>query len=388
MRTLSRQMPIVVVLAVVAGAAALAEEGVVSGYATGPDAGQLGGYASHENHPIRSRGVTFENGRCRTAFITWVDVDPSHAPLVLPLEGMIGFPSPAGGNWYSNGFLDLFVGEQIVGTVEPKSVRVMETGKRGRARFVWERPEGTWSVIFVVLPGDEKVFCAARFWPKDPAMPLSLRLTCYPGGQTHDGNRAVTTAEGTTDQVETVEMEPARCWWYALYDTVHDYGGGSDGGAAVLFDPDYLSKVGLVVESYPVMLRPMPAPGKCEVRMILWDNFFGKRNAEIVEYLKANADALLKELRSVSFDDPRALSGGEDQEAQQVEALLAKMPNCTAERQRATELAATLTDLRGRLTRTPQGIPPDDEDGIAAALEARRRLLWDLKWRELLEAPQ
>ena len=369
-------------LGVAAAWAQSPQEGFVTGQTLGPEDGKLGPYTGHEYHPIRTRGAILDNGRAKCHFVTWVDVHPSHAPLVLPLEGMIGFTGPAPGNWYGNGFLDIFVAGSLVGTVEPKSVRVVETGPRGRARFVWERPEGTWSVVFLVLPGQEKVFCTVRLWPKAPATTLDVRLTCYPGGQFHDGHRVVTTTNATFEQVQTADLEGAQAWWYAIYDTVYDYGPGSDGGAAVLFDPDYLGKVHLTVDSYPVMLRLSPPRGHHEVRMVLWDSFFGRSNAEIVAYMRAEADNLLRELRSVSFDDPRLLGGDEEQQ-RELEELLARLHDPEDYRQRAAELRDTLAGLRAKLAQHPQGLAPDDEDEFLSVMEAREKLLWDLRWREL-----
>lgn len=359
----------------------------VTGEAYGPEEAKLGAYTGHEDHPIRRRGVILDNGKAKFHLVTWVDVHPSHAPLVLPLEGMIGLTGPAPGNWYGNGFLDIFANGEIVGTVEPKSVRVVETGPRGRARFVWQRREGTWSVVFVALPGQEKIFCAVRFWPKDPATALDIRLTCYPGGQFRDGHRVVTTPAGDFEQVTTAELDGKSAWWYAIYDTIYDYGLGSDGGAAVLFDPDCLGKVRLTVDSYPVMLRLSPPPGLYELRMALWDSFFGRSNAELVAHMRAEAGNLLRELRTVSFDDSRLLAGDQVQE-RELDELLARLGDCPAERQRAAELRAALADLRAKVANYPQGLFPDDEDRLLDILQARQKLLWDLRWRELLETAE
>lgn len=360
----------------------------VSGTTEGPTESRLANYDKHESHPIRRWTVALNNGRFRASFQSWVDVDASHAPAVIPLEGMIGFPEPAGGNWYSNGFMNLLIGNQLVGTIPPKSVGVLETGERGRARFVWQRPEGTWSVVFVVLPKDDKVFCTVRLFPKNPATPLKVQLTCYPGGQTTDGNRAVTTANRTVEQTNNVEADAANEWWYAIYDTVYDYGVRGDGGAGVLLAPECLGQSRLEVTGYPVILHLTAPPGKREIRMILWDSFFGKRNAQIVEYLKGNADALLKELQVISFEDRRLYSTQNETEAKAIAEYLARLRQPQPEQAKAEELTKAIASLRDRLRASPGGISPDEEDELLGLFDAQRKLLWDLRWKELLNTPQ
>lgn len=357
----------------------------VSGSASGPTESELAAYAGHEGHPIRKWSVSLNNGRFRATLQSWVDVHPSHEPRVLPLEGMLGFPEPAHGNWYSNGFLNLWIGDELVGTTAPSSVRVLETGRRGRARFVWEREEGTWTVVFVVLPDDDKVFCAVRMFPKDPDTALKIQLTSYPGGQTNDGNRAVTTALRTAEQVQSIEPDGAQEWWYAIYDTVYDYGIRGDGGGAVLLDPSCLGQMRLEVTGYPVILRVTGPPGKCEIRMILWDSFFGRQNAEIVQYMKANAEALLTELRAMCFEDRRLRPVGDDEEQKQIAEYLARLGRPEPQCARAAELAKGIAELRERLAGCPAGIPPDEEDKLMDLLEARHKFLWELRWTELFE---
>jgi len=364
------------------------ERPFVSGAAHGPIDSTLGNYAKHERHPIRQWQVRFDNRRCKWQFQSWVDVHESHAPLTLPLEGMLGFPAPAAGNWYSNGFLDLLLAGERLGTSPPKSVRVLETGERGRAWFVWQRPEGAWSVVFVLLPDDDKVFCCVRVFPADPNTPLDIRLTCYPAGQFHDGLRAVTTAARTVKQTQELDVDLAAEWWFAVYDELYDAGGRGDGGAAVLLDPSGLGSLGLNVSGYPVCLRVAAPQGRREVRMILWDSFFGKKNAEIIEYMKENAASLLDQLRTMSFGDQRLQSEDTATEAAEIARCLEALPDSGRERSRAEQLAKELAALRARLAASQCGLHPDEEERLAATLEAHRRLMWDLRWRELLETPQ
>ena len=98
------------------GPASAAEEASrVMASVDGPKQGRLGRYRGHEGHPTVRYTARINTGATTFGLVHWADVDKSHAPKVLPLEGMIGLSHPTPQNWYTNGFMRLYVGQEQVG---------------------------------------------------------------------------------------------------------------------------------------------------------------------------------------------------------------------------------------------------------------------------------
>jgi len=362
------------------------DTGKVTVSVVGPTEGSLGAYRNHEGHPTRAYRALMKNEVTRFEIQQWVDVDASHAPKVLPLEGMIGLTQPAVPNWYGNGFLNIMVGNEMVGTAPIKAVRAAEEGERGVVQMDWERPEGTWRVTFLVLPRGKSLLCSVRYFPGKKPAEWSLRLVCYPGKTSRDGERAVTTAKRTAKQEAKVELDPSKEWWVAYYDNVYDFGvSNSEGGGALIYAPEDVASARVEVSKYPVVTILKPKPEAREVRMIFWDYFFGMKNRQIVDNLRWTAGDQLKQLRRTSFVNRAVFSEDVAARQREIERLLKSLGNPPDKTKEAKALAEKLAALRRRLAETRSEAKPSDEADFVNVLAQHEKLLWDLRWEDLLK---
>ncbi|NOZ19899.1 MAG: hypothetical protein GXP25_02290 [Planctomycetes bacterium] len=375
-----------VILAVALCAGPLwAEEGPrVTANVTGPTEGSLGSYRGHEGHPRVSYKATIDTGATRFGLTHWVDTDKSHAPKVLPLEGMIGLPRPASQNWYANGFMRLYVGDEQVGEVMVKSIRATEQGARGAVVFDWERKEGTWRVTFIALPKGKSLFCSVRCFPKGEPAEWRIRLLNFPAGATRDGEREIATAKRTAKQGSNVTLTPAAEWWVAYYDNVHKVGTPkSEGPSALLYVPEDVAACEVKVGTYGVTTTLHPK-GR-QVRMILWDSFFGMKNAEAVAHMKQTAEAQLASLREMKFVNRAVFADEWRARRAEMEKLLAALGNPARESEQVSKLHAQIAEWVKRLAEKPEDAKPDDETQLIDRLAEQKKLLWHLRWEELFK---
>ncbi len=366
------------------GATAQDKPADVSVRVGGPEEAKLGAYVGHEGHPIRKYSVLIHTGATKMTLQHWVDVHPSHAPKVLPLEGLIGFPRPAQANWYSNGFLNIFYGNEPVGDVPVKSVRATEQGERGAAQFEWHRAEGTWIVTFLAFPKGKSLFCAVRYFPSDRPVKWRLKLDCYPGRQIPGGERYVTTAARVLEEGQHLELDRAREWWLLLADRV--FAGdtpGSDGPAGLIYAPEDVGAVRVSVNDYPIFTELEPAEGRNEIRMIFWDSFFGRTNAEALEFMRQTAEEQLERLRKTSFVNREVFSGKFRERQAEIEKLLQVVSADEALRRRVRKLGERLAGLAERLTKQGRKIGPADETAFLEERDEQEKLWWQLRWEAL-----
>jgi len=376
-------------LALVAAGLALGREAVPADRARvlanveGPTAGTLGTYRGHEGHPMVRYNARIDTGATSFRFTHWVDVDKSHAPKVLPLEGLIGLSRPTPQNWYAQGFMRLYVGEEQIGETPVKSVRVSEDGARGVVVFDWERKEGTWRVAFIALPMGKSLFCSVRHFPSGEPAPWRIRLTNFPAGATRDGEREIATATRSVKQVAKAELSLAEEWWVAYYDNVHEYGTRrSEGPSALVYVPEDVKACDVQVGSYAV--TTMMRPTGHEVRMILWDSFFGMKNAEAVAYMRDTAPAQLAALRGMSFAHRSVFSDEWRERRTEIKTLLEAVASPAKESKQAADLNRAIADRVLRLRKTPEKATPSDEVKLVQELKQQQDMLWHLRWEELL----
>jgi len=348
----------------------------------GPTKGRLPDYRHHERHPTVKYAATIRTGAARFHLQQWVDVDPSHQPKVLPLEGMIGMTAPAIANWYGNGFMNIHVGQDYVGDVPVHSASAAEQGERGVVQIEWRRPEGAWRVKFVALPNGRSLFCSVRCFPAKRHVDWHVRLVSYPGRTVHDGERAITTAKRAVKQIARATLAPQDEYWLACYDNVYDFGrGGSEGGGALVYAPEDVKSCEVQVTSYPVTIWLHPQGN--EVRMILWDSFYGQSNAEIIDDLKRTSPEQLRALRATRFVHRAATSNEWQGYAREIEKLLIALGSPKEEGEVARRLRKTLSELSSRLAGVPSQEKVDDEPSFLQALKDQEKLLWRLRWEEL-----
>jgi hypothetical protein len=370
------------IVAAIAVGSAAAEEVTCSVH--GPEDSHLGAYRGHQGHPRRSWTAHMRTGTTHFELAHWVDVHPSHAPKVLPLEGMIGLRRPTHANWYANGFLNIRLASgERVGTVPIEAIRVSEEGARGALEFKWVRAEGTWRAKFIALVADDRLFCEVRHWPGETPAEWEVSLDCYPGRQDPGGERVVTTGARELENGASEAIDPARECWMALTDRVWDPAHGlGDGGATLIFAPEDVSAANVEVTDYPVHVDLAPAGDR--MRLVVRESFQETPNAELVAGLRASADERLADLRQLRFAHRSVFSDDWQDRHEEIQELLAALDGPDAEADRARDLAETIERLTAQLRADPAAAGPDAESQLADAMQAQRELLWELRWDELL----
>ena len=338
----------------------------------------------HVGHPTVRYSARINTGAVTFGLMHWVDVDESHAPKVLPLEGMIGLQRPTPQNWYAQGFMRLYVGKDEVGHVPVKSVRVSEEGARGTVVFDWERKEGTWRVTFIALPMGKSLFCSVRHFPSAEPVEWRIRLLNFPAGATRDGEREIATAKRTVKQRNAAKLSPKDEWWVAYYDNVHETGTGrSEGPSALVYVPEDVKTCDVNVGVYGVPTTLHPSGN--EVRMIVWDSFFGMKNAEAVAHMRKTAQAQLEALRGLKFTHRSAFSDEWRERQGEIEQLLKALSAPAKESKQAAGLNGRIAERVKRLREASEKAIPDDEAELVEELKEQEKLLWHLRWEELLK---
>ena len=374
--------PLVVLLALGQPASVQAAPSVLASV-QGPTRVKLGKYRGHVGHPTVRYNATISTGATTFRLAHWVDVDESHAPKVLPLEGLIGLSRPTPQNWYAQGFMRLYVADQQIGETPVKSVRVTEDGARGVVVFDWERAEGTWRVTFAALPMGQSLFCSVRHFPSGEPVPWRIRLLNFPAGATRDGEREIATAKRTVKQRGQAQLSPAEEWWVAYYDNVHDAGKPkSEGPSALLYVPEDVRACEVQVGTYGV--TTVMHPSGTEARMVLWDSFFGMTNADAVAYMRDTAQTQLDALRAVHFVHRSVFSDEWRERRAEIETLLKALGNPAKESKQAADLNRAIAEKVTRLRETPEEVTPDDDVKLVQELKEQHDLLWRLRWEELL----
>jgi len=279
---------------------------------SGPQYGS-GRPAGHQGHKWENRNVTLDSGPIRYTLKYSACVDPSHPDSRVFEEGYIGMPGPAACNWYHSGFMFISLNGQEVGSYPLVDMRVTETGDRGGFHMVWDTPDATMRLQFLLRPGANHLDSNLTWVPKPgkTVSAVALRLVCYPSYFTswnhRQGDRHLITPRLDEREPKTAELDPAQDTYLYYPDNIFDMAKGEgEGPCAMMFLPDRIVgdpqiKSGRVnIGGYAVTTQLQVAPEAKRVRLAFWD-FAGKTNAEAAAYLKANAATVQQELAALDF---------------------------------------------------------------------------------------
>ncbi|MCX7599369.1 MAG: hypothetical protein N2512_10990 [Armatimonadetes bacterium] len=347
----------------------------------GPGAPEpLGGYPGHDNHPTKKWTVVLACQPCSYSLQHWACYHESHAPHAIALEGQIGMTSPAGFNWYHNGFFNFSLDGEAGRNYPVKAVRALDQGERGSCEFVWDMPAAWVRARFMVIPGEEPLFCAITTHPKGDHVPLlTVSLVAYPSGYFHQGQRVAVTAAGVYKTRAEAELDAAREWWVVFYDEKYDMGvEGGGGGAGGLTDPALVGRARLDVTNYPVTWTISAKPGGRELRFAFW-NGLSRRNAELLAYLQPRFEPALAKLRALDFRPLRYRPECLEHIKREFEKLFAetRVPGVAEAAEAYQEAMARLEALRPHLEGDAVDIAAEEE--YLATLDRLDALLWDVR---------
>ena len=261
----------------------------------------------HEGHKWENRNITLDSGAIRYTLKYSACVDPSHPASRAFEEGYIGMPAPTACNWYHSGFMFISINGQEVGICPMVDMRITEGGARGGFHMVWDTPEATVRLQFLLQAGANHLDSNLTWFPKPgkTVSAVALRLVCYPSYFTawnhRQGDRHLITPRLDKREPETVELDPVKDTYLYYPDSIFDVAKGEgEGPCAMMLLPEEIKAGRVSIGGYAVTTYLQVAPEAKRVRLAFWD-FAGKTNEEAVAYLKANGAVVRQALAAMDF---------------------------------------------------------------------------------------
>jgi len=352
----------------------------------------IGAYPKHENHPTKKWLVNLSalgqrgNEPVSYGLQHWADYDPSHAPEAIALEGQIGMTQPGGAGWYGNGFFNFALDDQAGANCAVRAIRALDSGPRGSCEFLWELPQAWVRVRFVVVPGKLPLFCSISQVPKtEKVSRLKVRLVAYPSGYYQSGQRVGLTDHRSVKTPGRADLDPASESSLILYDDKYDLGvEGGIGGCAALAAPGYVGESKIDIGGYGCTWELTARPGGQELRFAFY-NGLGRKNADLIPYLRGRFAGDLKDLAVLDFRPLRLQAAGLDSLKSEFGKLLAETKDADAEKAAFETALSHLDSLRPRVPSGPEvrldKVDLQAEDDFLKTLDDLDGLLWKLRMK-------
>ena len=267
-------------------------------------------------------------------------------------------PAPSACNWYHGGFFDLILNGRSIG----RSMILSQTARggpdRGTADFVFDTPQATVRLRFIVKAGGDALYAQALLEPREEIKSVKLVIRCYPSAFVSNSDRHVLTPLRDLKQGEKADLNPATESWLMYYDSLYDEGYlgpnyTGAGGCAALWLPAEVATAGLTVGGYGIDTTFDLRPEQRDFRFVFFD-YTGRKNAAAQADLRARAPELLKELAGLAFTDPGVANWPLEQRIAEARALLATVPEDKAAPAKYERWAAALA---GHLAAVREGRP-------------------------------
>lgn len=293
-----------------AATVAMAQQGKVAAVDSGPKTSPAS-YECTSGHSIKRQTISLDSAKVRYAFAYTGCYDPSHGEVHPSAEGHFGMPEPWTGNFYSGGFLEVFVNGKDAITYTLKDMRVLETGERGSFQAVWSHPDGDVGLRVLMLPGGNHVLCDLSWKPRAAGAIKTVKMTlrAYPSFFTsfnhRKGERHCQTPRIDLKEPQTLEIVPDKDTYLYYYDAVFDTARGEGNGpCAALIAPAGVAGGSVNIGDYAEMTAINAKPEEGHIRFALYD-FSGHTNADAENYLKTQGAADLAELVQADFRPAR-----------------------------------------------------------------------------------
>ena len=344
----------------------------------------------HKDHKFQEQTIVLDSGKVCYTLKYRSCVDPSHPGVCANEEGYIGMPTPSSANWYHSGFFFITLNGKDVGLVPLTDMRITEAGARGGCHMVWDTPDATVRVQFLVAAGSDRLLSQLSWTakPEHKVDSVSVRLTCYPSFFTshhrRQGDRTVTTPRIEKREPESLDLVPSEDTYLLYTDGVFDVAKKEgDGPCGLMFLPEEIASGKVSISNYPVQTTLQAVPSTQRLRFAFWD-FFGKTNADVKAYMKENGMKIQQELRQTEFRPECVLRFDPVAAKAQLDQLL------TSSLEDGAKLKPTVEKLLQQMTelkvKSEAGVWNADADfaKLQPELEA---MTWKLKIFALLNAP-
>jgi hypothetical protein len=284
----------------------------------------------HHQHTI-----VMDTGARTYALRYRIGLDTNNPPALIPGGGYIGMPRPVDQNWYANGFFDMRINGQSLGTTLIHSLTGRSSGDRGIADFVFDTERAVVRLRFVALAGGDCVYAQALLEPKAEIGSVMLDTYCYPSAYVGDSDRHVRTATRDFAQGEKAELNLTNEWWMLCYDSIYDAGyfGQAAFGAvrkgrgpcAMLWLPGQTEWAKFTIHNSRVISTFAFIPTSRDFRFIFFD-YADTKNEAAKSDLQARGQTLLEELSTFSFSNPGFADWPLQQKQAEIQEVLASAP--------------------------------------------------------------
>ena len=347
-----------------------------------PDRPQrIDAYPGHVNHPTKKWVVQMVAEPITYTLQHWACYHKSHAPEAIALEGQIGMTGPDHANWYSNGFFNFSVGEHEGRNFAQHRICALDCGERGMSEFLWELPNAWVRVRFIVVPGQEPLYCSIVQVPKgDKVDVLKVRLACYPSCYAKNGARVCLTPVRAIKAPTKATLDPAKEASIVFYDEQNDLGvGRASGGCGGLVLGDAVGASELDVTTYGCQWKLSAKPGVKEMRFAFWSGL-KKKNADLIPYLREQFPVAQERLRALDFHALKLRAEHFAKLSTEFEQMLKETPDAKPE---AAQFAATAKKLDALSAQLSTGqVDIKAEDAYLDTVDKLEALLWKvrMKW--------
>ncbi|MDD4870019.1 MAG: hypothetical protein PHR77_05615 [Kiritimatiellae bacterium] len=344
----------------------------------------------HKDHKWQEQTIALDSGKKCYTLKYRACIDPSHPGVRASEEGYIGMPTPSSANWYHSGFFFITINGKDIGETPLIDMRVTETGTRGACHMVWDTPDATVRVQFLVASGSDHLLSDVS-WTAKPDKKIesvNVRFNCYPSYFTshnrRQGDRTVITPRIEKHETTAFDLVPNEDLYLLYLDGVFDVAKGEgDGPCAMLFLPEEIASGKINISNYPVGTSLKAVPTAKRLRFAFWD-LTGTTNAVAKVYFKENASKLQQELRRVEFLPESILHFNPTAAKAETDKFIADAKEDGVPlKAKATELLKKMTELKTKA---------EANDWSAAAEFAKAQpefeaLMWKLKIFALLNTP-
>ncbi|MFO8082578.1 MAG: beta-galactosidase, partial [Armatimonadota bacterium] len=218
----------------------------------------------------------------------------------------IGMTEPSRPNWYWQGFILWKFDDESL-HMRPAEINVIrDGGQDGMVEYVWDTPKVRASLRFALATGSDKLLMFGSYEPKEPVEDVRMVLTCYPTGYAEPRNRAVTTALGTREAGETVNLDLEQERW-VLYEDLTEGRSGQGPSGLLVGTPDAFESITVPVGTYGINTT-LRMPGEAtDFALGLYDFPLFPDMQETREYFgrSANAEAeQIEQMAAAGLDEP------------------------------------------------------------------------------------
>ncbi len=214
----------------------------------------------------------------------------------------LGMTGPSNPNFYWQGFIRWTFDDESLHT-RPAQMRVIrESGQDGMIEYTWDTPVVRATLRFAMVSGSDKLLMFGSYRPKQPVRNVRLQLSIYPATFQQPRNRRVTTALGTREPGETIELDLTQERWVLFEDVTE--GRPASGSAGMLIGtPDTIESITIPVAEYGIVPTIALPPQGGSFALGLYDFPALPDPMQTRAYFQRSADAEARQIGTMAAGD-------------------------------------------------------------------------------------